>query len=118
LGHVPNWFRLRLLRAFGTERRCTLGRSVLRHALQEAERQLCVCSADRWLDHWGSTIVDGEVCFVSDPYLEYPPDPTVLAVPDHIACATNCRLLVTPDSAWNPPVTFRLLFKPNEEHSE
>ena len=46
--------------------------------------------------------------------MQYPPDPERLIVPNHLAIATDCRLLVLPESEWNPDGgTIRLLFKPN-----
>jgi hypothetical protein len=122
LHHIPNWFRLRLLRAFGCDSGMTAGWYVLQRAIEESEKWLRQMDgyAGRepsvgcyWLDHYGSTTIDGEVCFVSEPYLPFPPDLNRLRVPDHLACSTNCRLLIFRDSAWNPPSTIRLLFKPN-----
>ena len=122
LHHVPNWLRLRMLRAFGTSDGYTAGCHVLENAVASAEKWVRYLNdlvggqpyfVPSWLDHWGSTVIDGNDCFVSEPYMKFPPDQRDLAVPHNFAVSTNCRLLILPQSAWNPPSTIRLLFKPN-----
>lgn len=122
LHHVPGWLRLRIFRAFGTPGGNLAGVEALYHAVAESEKWvqgIREASGEpklfvpHWLDHWGSTTIDGEVRFLSEPYLDWPPNRQDLAVPEHLAESTNCRLIVLPHSEWNPPRTIRLLFKPN-----
>jgi hypothetical protein len=106
--------------AFGHPSYLVDGHNVLLHASERAEQfeqRWREARGERfrsrpWLDHWGSTTIDGEVCFVSEPYLTYPPAANELAVPQHIADATGCDLLVERESEWNPPSTIRLVFRP------
>ena len=61
LRHVPNWLRLRMLKAFGCSNRDTAGWAVLNHATGGINPS--------WLDHWGSTVLpSGQRAFVSEPY--------------------------------------------------
>ena len=118
LSHVPDWLRRRCLKAFGTTGGDTSGWHVLQHALRVLEREVRADYPGRhiphWLDHWGSTKIDGQVWFVCEPYAEWPPTAELLALPHRLALAVNARLLVLPESNWNPPHTIRLTFKPNE----
>lgn len=112
------------MKAFGSADGMTRGWDVLHHAVAEAERFVrhvnnlaggAELFVPHWLDHFGSIKEGSETHFVSEPYMIYPPRERDLAVPHHLARSTNCRLLVVPDSEWNPPGTIRLLFKRNED---
>lgn len=113
--HVPNWLRLRCLKRFGTNGGRTDGWSVLENAIAKVEAGAAGCYISNWLDHWGSTKIDGEVCFVSEPYSNWPPEREDFEIPHRLALAVNARLLAIPESAWYPRSTIRLLFKPNPE---
>lgn len=110
LNHVPNWFRLRLLKAFGSRDGDTTGYGVLQHAVNTLGRDAWAAG---WLDHWGSTVLaNGKVAFVSEPYMTWPPSHEAMRIPYRIAKETNCDVLVTQDSEWKQPHTIRLVFVP------
>ena len=61
LHHVPNWLRLRILKAFGCRNGWTNGEDVLQRAVRQTSTSL-------WLDHWGSAELKGKRVFISEPY--------------------------------------------------
>lgn len=100
LNHVPNWFRLRLLKAFGCSDRDTSGFGVLQHAIRSLPSM-------RWLDHWGSTIFQADrSAFVSEPY-----DFTWEAaqVLQALCQPTGLHWHLDVNSAWNPGRTLRIV---------
>ena len=117
LHHIPNWLRLRCLRAFGTNYGLTDGWSVLQHAVSQVIAQVKQEYPDHfdppWLDHWGSIKTPEGVFFVTEPYCEYPPDFPRLLAPHLLAYNVDARLIFTPEGRWHPS-TIRLIFKPNE----
>lgn len=99
LHHVPNWFRLALLKAYGCRDGWTNGQHVLQHAIGRAE----------WLDHWGSTKDGEQLCFVSEPYHV---DATALAHVEDVARRAGCECWLHPNSWWYPGRTIRIAFAP------
>ncbi len=99
LHHVPNAYRLHLIRRFGTGRVSSSGWWALQHALKDYSQG--------WLDHCGSTVIDGETVFVSEPYLN-PND-----VPEVRRFARDAGFTVEfcEASWWNPPYTIRIVFR-------
>ena len=103
LHHVPNWFRRALLKAYGCPRHDTSGHAVLYHA----------ASNDRdWLDHWGSTQIDGKAAFVSEPYGL---SAESMAAAAELATKAGCRFYVSPNAWWYPGATIRLVFEQRTE---
>lgn len=100
LHHVPDWFRRRLLKVFGTWRGQTSASLVFYHF------QNHVMAFPNWIDHWGSTrLPDGSVAFISEPYSR-PED-----VRDSVAALAHdlgCSWCITGNSEWFPGSTIRI----------
>lgn len=64
-------------------------------------------SGSNWIDHWGTTIVDGEECFVSEPY-----DITGL---DSFCTVYGLKCEMTPCAYHNPGRCIRILFRPSAQ---
>lgn len=58
--HVPSWFRRALLKVYGRSPYGSGGMSVLAHAKNRFDL--------KWVDHYGSTVIDGREYFVCEPY--------------------------------------------------
>ena len=105
LHHVPDFFRRRLLKAYG----CSYGDNSGYGALGHAERK----HGWHWVDHPGSTTYRGRPAFVSEPYQ--------LSFEDHAAIDALCRecnlaYFVSANSWWNPGSTLRvLIYEPEGE---
>lgn len=100
IGHVPNWFRLALLKAYG----CAFGDTSGAGILHEAS----IRWRGSWLDHWGSTrLANGEVVFVAEPY-DF--SPANAAECEQIAVALGCRWYPEANSWWWPGQTKRIVF--------
>ena len=102
LHHVPNWFRRRLLKAYGCSDRDTAGWAVLCHARDANDWT--------WLDHHGSTKWDGQPAFVSEPY-----GVTAKELQQVADMCERCGLFyrVSANSYWYPGSTIRILiFEP------
>lgn len=100
LHHVPNWFRLAVLRAFKAPYRYHTAGWAAIYRLQAVDERCC-----RWIDHWGSTKVAGQQIFVSEPYN---------LTDDHrnsiqqICDAINCDWYESSLSWWYPGHTVRV----------
>lgn len=109
--HVPNWFRLALLKAYGTGDGWTNGPHVLQHAVSESSPD-----GERypsWLDHWGSTKIGEALCFVAEPYNV---NERTLRHVASIAARIGCRWWLSPNSWWYPGSTIRIVFAPAESN--
>ncbi len=106
LHHVPNWFRLRLLRAYGCDRGDTSGFAMLCFATTG-----CACSLPTWIDHWGSCDHRGKTAFVTEPYSLAPAD---LQQIDAIAKRCGIAWHITSNSWWFPGSTIRVLLYESE----
>jgi hypothetical protein len=73
------------------------------------------CGSTTWLDHIGSTILDGSEVFVSEPYLRPFDD---LSCARHIANSLGCELVVSEQSYWFPGKTIRLVLRPKPQTDE
>lgn len=119
--HVPGWFRRRLMQRFGAPSDAPrTGREVLLHAIVVVVDKIKAnngghFSDSHWLDNWGSSRIDGAVCFVAEPHMLWPPIRYRMAVPHLLALATECRLLVLPRAALSRHGVIRLIFVPNDE---
>jgi hypothetical protein len=119
--HVPGWLRSRLLRRFGAPQEAPrTGYEVLLHAIALIIAKINTNSGryfsdSDWLDNWGSSRIDGVVCFVAEPHMLWPPRRPRLVVPHLLAVATDCRLLVLPRAAMSTNGVIRLQFVPNDE---
>ena len=103
LNHIPNWLRLRMLRAFGCPNRDTSAWAVLYHATGDRRR---------WLDHFGSTMLRGRRVFVSEPYgfsAESAADLEAFCRP------MGVKWSVDSNSEWNPGSTVRVSIEEPEE---
>lgn len=103
LHHIPNWLRLRMIRAFGCPGRDTAAWPVLWHAVGERRR---------WLDHFGSTLSHGRQVFVSEPYgfsAESAADLEAFCRP------MGVKWSVDSNSEWNPGSTVRVSIEEPEE---
>ncbi len=105
LHHVPSWLRRRLLEAYGARDRMTDGHSVLHHVAGST-------GGSEWLDHWGSTLVDGQRVFVSEPY-NLPPE--AIEQIATIAKAIDCTWWISANSWWCPGYTIRVVIAPPRE---
>lgn len=99
LNHVPNWFRLRLLKAFKHPWGNTGGDAILSHAVDVHFRD------PYWLDHWGST--DNGKVFVSEPYNLSPENVAEL---DSFAKKLGVQWYISACSWWFPGQTIRVAF--------
>lgn len=99
-GHVPNWFRVALMKAFPGKMRwqSTVGENVL---------WAVAGNGAEWLDHWGSTKFADKVMFVSEPYHFTEVDANHVAA---IAKAIGCDWYVDSNSWWYPGHTIRIAF--------
>ena len=98
LHHVPDWFRLVLLRHVGCRWGNTQGCAVLSHA--QAALGLT------WMDHWGSTPFRDTVAFVSEPYQLSRNEVESI---DDLAKLIGCHWHICPNSWWYPGSTLRVL---------
>lgn len=108
LHHVPQWFRLKLMRRFGVPEGyggpCS-GTEALYHAQGRLPALADV------LDHWGSTrLPDGQVAFVCEPYRTVE---ELRAAAVAVAAELRCGWSVSADSEWYPGQTVRVLFLPS-----
>jgi len=102
---IPTKYRTRLLRAFGSshwgsgsDTQSLMYGHISRH-----------CPSRRWLDHEGTTLIDGEEIFVSEPYFQVDEDFSEL---ENFLDMMDCELVIDPKSYWYPGHTVRLIFKP------
>ena len=106
LPSVPNWLRLKMLKAFGCPDRATDGHSVLWHAISKTARH------GRWVDHFGSSELYGRPAFVSEPY-----DFSAGTAQDVSAFCDpmGLRWVVCSNSYWFPGRTIRIaIYDPKE----
>jgi hypothetical protein len=102
---IPDWFRKRLIRAYGCERGLRSGADVLEHARR--------ANGWTWLDHRGSTAWRGQTAFVSEPYNL---SATELRQIADMCSRCDLHYRVTSNSWWNPGETIRILiFQPEIE---
>ena len=105
LHHMPNFFRRRLLKAYGCVHGITSGNAVLEHAQ--------ALNGWTWLDHHGSTSWRGRQAFVSEPYH--------LTNEEHQQVAEMCERCglehhIDATSSWFPGWTIRILvYEPEVE---
>lgn len=104
LHHVPNWFRMALLRGFGCADCRTSGEDVLHYAIDCVRRRNYFSS---WLDHWGSTAYQSRPNFVSEPYNITEDNVKEIA---EIARKSGCKWFLTANSWWFPGATIRIAF--------
>jgi len=100
---VPTKYRPRLLGAFGPSPWGSTDTQSLMYG--HIARQ---CPSHRWLDHDGTTVIDGEEVFVSEPYFRVEDDFSEL---ECFLDKIDCELVVDPKSYWYPGHTIRLIFK-------
>jgi len=101
---VPEKYRPRLLEAYGpTQHRETSAKALMYSHISRH------CSSRRWLDHEGTTEIDGETYFVSEPYFRVGDDFSEL---ERFLNKMDCELISDPKSYWYPGHTIRLIFKP------
>lgn len=103
LGHVPGWFRRRLLAVWGCDRYCSSGASALSRAAR--------INNWAWLDHWGTATVSGRLAFVSEPYGIRPRDFESIR---QAARALDLAWQMSARSWWWPGVTIRVALWPRE----
>ena len=109
LHHVPNWFRLRMLKAFGCSDGDTTGWDVLHRAVR-----IHFGDNAHWLDHFGSTKYAGSVAFASEPY-EMAVTPDAVARLDAFTEKLGIKWHLSANSFWYPGWTIRiLLYEPGE----
>ncbi len=106
--HIPNWFRLALLKAYGCDRGDTSAHSVLRHA-EHASGQWW-----HWLDHWGSTTYHGRPCFVSEPYHLSEADVAAIA---ELCRRCNLDFHLSSNSWWFPGSTVRAVISQKQSNA-
>lgn len=99
IAHVPNWFRLRLMKAFKNPWRMTSGQAMLHHAVDVHFKY------GDWLDHWGST--EGGKVFVSEPYQLLAGEVAEL---DSFATKLGVKWYISACSWWYPGQTIRVAF--------
>jgi hypothetical protein len=102
-GHVPNWFRILLMREFGCDDGQTYGSSVLYHAANSLTHT-------SWLDHWGSTRYRRLQAFTSEPYNLDENDIKAIA---EIARRCDCHWFLDANSWWYPGSTIRVVLYPS-----
>lgn len=117
LYHVPNWF-LRAIREYFREvkHRPAFGGLTSELALPSMSSRLG--DDGHWLDHWGSTVIDGREAFVSEPYAEFS-QRKQRAVTRKWAEALRLKHEWRPqkESWWFPGSTYRVVFwRPTREH--
>ena len=95
--HVPDWFRKALIKAYGTRHHGTSGHEVISHAFKGAD----------WLDHWGSTELDGQTVFVSEPYHLTRDEHVEVA---NVAEKIGCDCWISTNSWHYPGYTIRIAF--------
>lgn len=101
LHKVPNWLRLRILKAYPGSGNIT-GHQALCEAVDNAE----------WLDHWGTAQDSGKGVFVSEPYHFN----TAAALQlDEFCRRIDCRWTICANSWWLPASTLRIEITPREE---
>ena len=76
---------------------------MLRHAAECAAR-----GNSLWLDHCGTTTYEGQLCFVTEPYL----GPTHLESAAQFAELLGLRWKLDENSWWYPNNTTRIVFFP------
>lgn len=104
LHRVPKWLRLLMLQKFGCRNRDTSGGGVLWNAVQTD-------SCGGWLDHWGSTMMCGKLCFVSEPYNV---TAEKVADVDAFAARLGVQWSLSANSWWYPGHTVRIVLWPPE----
>jgi len=103
LGRVPDWLRRRMLKVFGpTDCGYTDGHSLFAYWARK-------CKSLPWIDHWGTTVIDGQKILVSEPYLRRSCDFSDVA---EFAESLGCELVIDETSYWYPGKTLRLAFMP------
>lgn len=103
---VPDWFTQRMLENIGpTLHGCKDGYRLISYHGRRLER------LSGWLDHQGSTLMDGVAFFVSEPYYRIYDD---FSEVEQFAKDLDCRLVVSEDSCHYPGHTIRLAFMPTE----
>lgn len=104
--HLPVWFLDRLTETFGESDLDGCGVNLLHyHAYRE-------CKMDwSWIDHYGSTLVDGVAVFVCEPYYRLTTDFSAF---EQFARRLRCTLVVSDESHWYPGKTIRLSFVPDD----
>lgn len=103
--HIPAWLRSACLRVHGRSLwGCTGGIPVVHSAA-------VACGDVAWLDHFGSTIIDGIQCFVAEPYQQHMDS---LRAAERFANSIGADLTITASSWWFPGQTIRLVFRPRD----
>jgi hypothetical protein len=105
LHHVPRWLIQRIRKHIGTVPMCHSGFDVVHQAA-------CDTGSDSWLDHFGSTTINGRPAFVSEPYLGS------RGIVDAMRFAERLMLEFdfSPNSWWYPGQTTRLIFQEPAEN--
>lgn len=104
--HEPRWLRQRISAAI---KRLKIRRDYPNQVVTAQIFAQWVCAAYTWIDHSGS--IEGGAAWVSEPYL----DERHLTDARHFAELLELEMTVANESAWNPPSTTRLVFRPRSE---
>lgn len=106
--HLPNWLRLAWIRSrLRTERRDGVAQSGWAVAMEISD---WLKHVGAWpLDHWGSTEIDGSVCFVSELYCELDDGPELFR---ELAVRTGCVYAYSRQSYHGNGTVRALLFPP------
>lgn len=97
---LPNWFRRRLLAAYGCNHGLTSQWAVLDHLRETAK-------PSTWLDHVGTTTWHKQPCFVAEPYHLALAEVQSLA---RVAEDCGCQYKILANSWHFPGQTLRVLF--------
>jgi hypothetical protein len=101
LHHAPRWFASAVRKLMPSD---LWGRTSSWSAIDNLRNS----NELHWLDHWGSTtLADGRIAFISEPY---DITPEAIAWLAEIAMRAGCEFWVSPNSWWYPGATIRLIF--------
>lgn len=106
LHHEPLWLRQRISAAL---KRLKIRREYPGQVVTAQIFAQWACVGHTWIDHSGS--IEHGAAWVSEPYLQK----RHLAYAQHFADMLGLSLTMESESAWNPPLTTRLVFRPLPE---
>lgn len=101
---IPKWLGKRLLDVFGpTPTGSKDPYWLLTYWFQDH------CGSEFWMDHYGTTLIDGQEVLVGEPYGSVDDDHSCLT---SFAELLDCDLVVSATSYWYPGKTIRLALVP------